>query len=402
MNPEEPAEKPGIKAAAVLVAAGSGTRMGRPKQFLPLGGRTVLEWSLAPFLAMPEFEKIILVLSAAHLKEHGSRLASDRVVVVEGGKTRLESVRRGFACVSEDLDVVAVHDGARPLVGQDVVRAVLQEAYESGAAIAAVPVKDTLKKVTNKQMWVSQTPVRSSYWAAQTPQGYRREILEDALAKFSAEKDATDESQLVEKSGHRVKIVPSSYENFKITTPEDLVMAEAVLEERQGGNRRTAVGFGFDIHRLAQGRELWLAGVKLDSPRGLLGHSDGDAALHAACDAILGALGAGEIGLMFPPENPKIKNIPSRDIAAAVMAKLITAGGILAHLDLTLVAQEPKLSPHYESFRQSLSKVFSVPHERVNIKAKTHEGLESLGRGEALACYAVATLLLPQSPAPQA
>ncbi|MDE1975732.1 MAG: 2-C-methyl-D-erythritol 4-phosphate cytidylyltransferase [Elusimicrobia bacterium] len=399
MSPEAAGERPPLKAAAVLVAAGSGTRMGRPKQFLPLGGRTVVEWSLAAFSALEEVEKIILVLSAEHVKEHGAKLSSARVQVIEGGKTRLDSVRRGFACVGEDCDVVAVHDGARPLVSAEVVRAVLQEAYESGAAVAAVPVKDTLKKVTNKQLWVSQTPVRSSYWAAQTPQGYRREILEEALAKFPALKDATDESQLVEKAGKKVKIVPSSYENFKITTPEDLVMAEALLEERQGGRRRTAVGFGFDIHRFAPGRELWLAGVKLDYPKGLLGHSDGDAALHAAADAILGALGSGDIGLMFPSENPKIKNIPSKDIVAAVMAKLITAGGVLAHLDVTLVAQEPKLSPHYERFRESIAAIFGVPRERVNVKAKSHEGLESVGRGEALACYAVATLLLPESSA---
>jgi len=397
VSSEAAGDKPQIRATAVLVAAGSGTRMGRPKQFLPLRGKTVVEWSLAPFLAMEEFEKIVLVLSAEHVKEHGARLSSPRVQIVEGGKTRLDSVRRGFACVGEDSDVVAVHDGARPLVSQDVVRAVLQEAYESGAAVAAVPVKDTLKKVTNKQLWVSQTPVRSSYWAAQTPQGYRREILEEALAKFPAVKDATDESQIVEKAGKKVKIVPSSYENFKITTPEDLVMAEALLEERQGGRRRTAVGFGFDIHRLATGRDLWLAGVKLDFPKGLLGHSDGDAALHAAADAVLGALGSGDIGIMFPSENPKIKNIPSKDIVAAVLAKLITAGGVLAHLDVTLVAQEPKLSPHYEVFRESLSRIFGVPRERVNVKAKSHEGLESVGRGEALACYAVATLLLPET-----
>lgn len=384
-----------MKCAAIVVAGGSGSRMGRPKQFLPLGDKTVVENALDAFLQVQEVELVVLVTTPDNIKEHGARLASERVKLVESGATRMLSVRNGFASVPEDVEVVAVHDGARPLITPAIVRAALDEAYESGAALPAVPVKDTLKKVTNKQLWISGTPARSSFWAAQTPQCYRREILAEALDKFPDEKNATDESQLVEKSGHKVKIVPSSYENFKITTPEDLTMAEALLEERRGGRRRTSVGFGFDIHQLVAGRELWLAGIKLEHSKGLLGHSDGDAVLHAAGDAILGALGAGEIGIMFPPDNPKIKNIPSKDIIAAVLAKLITAGGSLAHLDVTLVAEEPKLKPHYEAFKASLCALFGVGADRINLKAKSHEGLDSVGRGEAIACYAVATLQLP-------
>ncbi len=384
-----------MKCAAIIVAGGSGSRMGRPKQFLPLADKTVVETSLDAFLQVSEIEQIVLVTTPDNIQEHGARLASERVKLVESGETRMLSVRNGFKQIAEDVEVVAVHDGARPLITPAIVRAALDEAFESGAALPAVPVKDTLKKVTNKQLWISATPVRSSFWAAQTPQCYRREILQEALDKFPDEKNATDESQLVEKSGHKVKIVPSSYENFKITTPEDLTMAEALLEERRGGRRRTSVGFGFDIHQLVEGRELWLAGVKLDHKKGLLGHSDGDAVLHAAGDAVLGALGAGEIGIMFPPDNPKIKGIPSKDIIAAVLAKLITAGGTLSHLDVTLVAEEPKLKPHYEAMKASLVSLFGVPAARVNLKAKTHEKLDALGRGEAIACYAVATLLLP-------
>jgi 2-C-methyl-D-erythritol 4-phosphate cytidylyltransferase/2-C-methyl-D-erythritol 2,4-cyclodiphosphate synthase len=384
-----------MKSAAIIVAGGSGTRFGQPKQFLPLGDKTVVETSLQAFLDIAEVEQIILVTTPENIQAHSTRLASDRVKLVASGETRMQSVRNGFAQVAEDVEVVAVHDGARPLITPAIIRASLDEAQQSGAALPAVPVKDTLKKVTSKQLWVSSTPVRSSFWAAQTPQCYRREILQEALEKFPEEKNATDESQLVEKSGYKVKIVPSTYENFKITTPEDLTMAEALLEERKGGRRRAAVGFGFDIHRLAEGRELWLAGIKLEHKKGLVGHSDGDAVLHAAGDAVLGALGAGEIGLMFPPENPKIKGIASKDIIAAVMAKLITAGGVLSHLDVTLVAEEPKLKPHYDAFRASLAALFSVPEARINLKAKSHEGLDSLGRGEAIACYAVATLLLP-------
>lgn len=384
-----------MKAAAIIVAAGSGSRMGRPKQFLPLGDSTVCEQALAQFLSVDDVERVVMVMTPENVKLHGPRLSGPRVVCVDGGETRMDSVRNGFAHVPEDAEVVAVHDGARPLITAAIIRSCLDEAFESGAALPAVAVKDTLKKVASKSLWVSATPVRSAYWAAQTPQCYRREILDEALARFPDDRKATDESQLVEKAGHRVKIVPSSYENFKITTPEDLVMAEALLEERRGGRRRAAVGFGFDIHRLVAGRELWLAGVKLEHDKGLLGHSDGDAVLHAAGDAVLGALGAGEIGMMFPPENPKIKGIPSKDIIAAVMAKLITAGGSISNLDVTLVAEEPKLKPHYDAFRASLSQLFNVGAGRINLKAKSHEGLGEIGKGEAIACYASATLLLP-------
>ena len=248
------------------------------------------------------------------------------------------SVRNGFKEVSEDAEVVAVHDGARSLVTPEIIRAVIEEATDSGAAVPAVQVKDTLKKVTNKQMWISDTPARSAYWAAQTPQCYRREVLEEALNRFPDARAATDESQLVEKCGQKVRVVPSSYENFKITTPEDLVMAEALLEQRQGGRRRIAVGFGFDIHRLVEGRELWLAGVKLAGKKGLLGHSDADAVLHAAADAVLGAFGGGEIGVLFPPDEPKWKDIASKDIVAEVIKRLKDAGGSVSNLDVTIVA----------------------------------------------------------------
>ena len=252
-----------MKVEAVIVAGGSGSRMGRPKQFLPLAGKTVVEWSIETFLAVPEIERIILVTSAENIREYGQRLAGPRVKLVESGPTRMGSVRNGFQAVAEDTEVVAVHDGARSLVTPEIIRATIAEAYDSGAAVPAVQVKDTLKKVTNKAMWISDTPARTAFWAAQTPQCYRREVLEEALNRFPDARAATDESQLVEKAGHKVRVVPSSYENFKITTPEDLIMAEALLAQRQGGPRRTAVGFGFDIHRLVEGRELWLAGVRL-------------------------------------------------------------------------------------------------------------------------------------------
>ncbi|MBI5201221.1 MAG: 2-C-methyl-D-erythritol 4-phosphate cytidylyltransferase [Elusimicrobia bacterium] len=385
-----------MKAGAIIVAAGSGTRMGRPKQFLPLRGRPVVEWTLDTFLSVPNVEEIVLVMTAENIAAHGERLKSDRVRVVAGGDTRMESVKNGLAALSEDVDIIAVHDGARPLVTPEVIRACLEEAEESGACVPAVPVKDTLKKVTNKQMWVSGTPERSTYWLAQTPQTYRREFLEEAIVKFPKEKNATDESQLVERAGHKVKIVPSTYENIKITTPEDLAIAGAFMDRRIGAPPgESRAGFGFDIHKLVANRELWLAGVQLEHKKGLLGHSDGDVVLHAACDAILGACGLGEIGMMFPPEDKSIKGIASKEIVKKVLAKVKAKGARILHLDVTLVAEEPKLKPHYGQLSESLQKLFSLPEGRVSLKAKSHEGLGEIGKGEAISCYAVATVSLP-------
>jgi 2-C-methyl-D-erythritol 4-phosphate cytidylyltransferase/2-C-methyl-D-erythritol 2,4-cyclodiphosphate synthase len=387
-----------MKAGAIIVSGGSGSRMGRPKQFLPLAGSTVAEWSLRCFAGMPEVEQIVLVLGEDALAEHGERLAGGKVVVVPAGPTRMGSVRNGFAALKKGLEVVAVHDGARSLVTPEIVRATLEKAALTGAAVAAVPVKDTLKKVSKGTETVAATPDRAEHWAAQTPQTYKVSVLAAALEKFKDDADATDESQLVEKNGVKVSVITSSYENFKITTPEDMVMAEAILQTRNGaGALLPRTGFGFDIHRLEAGRELWLSGVKLPHSKGLLGHSDGDAVLHAACDAVLGALGLGEIGIAFPPSDPKFKGLASKEIVAHTSALVATARGKIIHIDCTLIAEEPKLKPHYAAMKASLARLFALPESRVSLKAKSHEGLGEIGRGEAIACHAVATVLAPDA-----
>jgi 2-C-methyl-D-erythritol 4-phosphate cytidylyltransferase / 2-C-methyl-D-erythritol 2,4-cyclodiphosphate synthase len=317
------------------------------------------------------------------------------VKVVAAGPTRMGSVRNGVKALPAGLEVIAVHDGARSLVTPAIVRATVEEALNSGAAVAAVPVKDTLKRVAKGWSLVVGTPERSEHWAAQTPQTYRAEILKDALERYADDADATDESQLVERAGRKVAVVPSSYENFKITTPEDLVMAEAILQSRAGGARETRVGFGFDIHRLVEGRELILAGSRIPHTKGLLGHSDGDAVLHAACDAVLGALGLGEIGIAFPPSDPKFKGLDSRAIVAHTLETVRAASAEIVHLDCTLIAEEPKMKPHYAAMKASLAAVFGLPESRVSLKAKSHEGLGEIGRGEAISCHAVATVRAP-------
>ncbi|MFH1619714.1 MAG: 2-C-methyl-D-erythritol 4-phosphate cytidylyltransferase, partial [bacterium] len=303
--------------AAVVVAGGAGTRMGRPKQYLNILGRPMVEWSVEAFRAVGKCVEIVLVLSPEDIALHGKEWEKRGVRIAQAGATRLESVRNGLSALSGSPEVVAVHDGARPLVSGDIILACLREAARHGAAVPAVAVKDTLK-IVSKQNKVEKTADRSAFWAAQTPQCYRRKLLEKALKKFRAEKDATDESQLVERAGTEVRVVPSSYDNIKVTTPEDLLMAEVLMKRKIGKrvcSEMIRVGFGYDIHRMVEGRPLILGGVRVPHNKGLLGHSDGDAVLHAVSDAALGSIGAGEIGVFFPPIDLTIRGIPSTAIA---------------------------------------------------------------------------------------
>ena len=366
--------------------------MGKPKQFLPLVNRGVCEWSLKAFEDLPEVKEIVLVLSGENVSAEGSRLTRGKVKVVEGGDTRLASVTNGLQALSDSIDVVAVHDGARPLIDRETILNTYKAACESGAAVAAVPAKDTLKEIEGE--FVKATPDRSRYWQAQTPQTYRREVLAQALERFRDEKDATDESQLVERAGCKVRIVRSRYENLKITTPEDLVIAEALMGD---GVQETRTGFGYDIHRLVEGRPMVICGMTIEHDKGPKGHSDGDVVLHAVSDAVLGAIGEGEIGIAFPPSDPAFKGISSRKIAAFVLEKAEAKKAKILSLDVTIVAEEPKIKPHYAALKSSLADSFSLPQSRVNLKAKSHEGLGEIGAGNAIACYAVVSLRLPSS-----
>ena len=363
--------------------------MGRPKQMLPLGGKPVLVRTVEAFKKASGVREIIVVTPPGNRAELNRYFAD--LIYADPGSTRLESVKNGFAKVSPAAGTVAVHDGARPLVNPAAIEACLQTAAREGAAVLAVPVKDTVKVCQNGA--VEKTLDRSVLWAAQTPQCYRREILAESLEKFGAEKDATDESQLVEKLGVKVRVVPSDYKNNKITTPEDLVFAEALVDE----NVIYRTGFGFDLHRLEPGRKLFIGGVEIPHTKGFLGHSDGDLVLHALCDAILGALCAGEIGILFPPTDESIKGISSVTIAKKVLEIVRAHHAEIEHMDATIITEEPKMKPHYEAVRRSLSQVFEVPLERISFKSKSHEHVGEIGRAEAAMCQAVATLKIRSS-----
>ncbi len=376
-------------SSAVIVAGGSGTRMGRPKQMLPLAGRPVLVRTLEAWRQTPGVREIVVVTPEENRPELDKYFPG--LIYAQPGATRLESVKNGFAKTSVQAQTVAVHDGARPLVNPAAAHACLAAAAQYGAAVLAVPVKDTVK--VGAEGFVQQTLDRASLWAAQTPQCYRREILAAALEKFGDEKDATDESQLVEKLGLKVRLVPSDYKNNKITTPEDLVFAEALLEEKT--IYRT--GFGFDLHRLEPGRKMFVGGVEIPYTKGFLGHSDGDLVLHALCDAILGALCAGEIGILFPPTDNSIKGISSVTIAKKVLEIVRAHRAEIDHIDATIITEEPKMKPHYEAVRRSLAAIFEMPLEQVSFKSKSHEHVGEIGRAEAAMCQAVATLKIRSS-----
>lgn len=371
-------------SSAVIVAGGSGSRMGRPKQMLPLGAKPVLVRTVEAFLQTPEIKEIVVVTPPENRAELQKRFPG--IVFADPGKTRLLSVKNGFLKTSAASQLVAVHDGARPLVEPAHISACLQAARQYGAAVLAVPVKDTVKVCEGG--FVQNTLDRAVLWAAQTPQCYRRPVLAEALEKFGQEEGATDESQLIEKLGIKVRVVPSSYKNNKITTPEDLIFAEALLEN----SVIYRTGFGFDLHRLEPGRKLFIGGAEIPHTKGFLGHSDGDLVLHALCDAVLGALCAGEIGILFPPTDESIKGISSVKIVKKVLEIVRSRHAQIEHIDATIITQEPKIKPHYETVRKSLAKVFEMPLENVSFKSKSHEHVGEIGRGEAAMCHAVATL----------
>ncbi len=373
-------------AGAVIVAGGLGKRMGRPKQMLPLAGVPVLVRAVKAFEKIPCVKQIVVVTSPEIqeiLKKYFSHLTFARP-----GQTRLGSVINGVQALDSRVQAIAVHDGARPLVSSEAALRCLRRGYTEEAAVLAVPVKDTIKQV--RAGAVERTLERNALWAAQTPQCYRAHVLRRALDKFGHLQDATDESQLVERLGVSVKIETSDYQNLKITTPEDLVMAEAFLSS--GAKLRT--GFGFDLHRMAQDRKFIIGGVEIPHQKGFVGHSDGDVVLHAICDAILGALCLGEIGLLYPPSDPTIKGIDSKEIAARVLQIVSENDAQIVHMDVTLVTQEPKISPHYPVVRASLAKIFNMDEKDVSFKSKSHEHVGEIGRGEAAMCHAVVTLMI--------
>jgi 2-C-methyl-D-erythritol 4-phosphate cytidylyltransferase/2-C-methyl-D-erythritol 2,4-cyclodiphosphate synthase len=305
--------------------------------------------------------------------------------VVAGGARRQDSVAAAFRAVSDRCDVVVIHDAARPFASVDLIARTIAAAAESGAALAAVEARDTVKQV--RDHIVSATLDRRTIFLAQTPQAFRRDVLRDALAITT---DATDEAALAEQAGHAVRVVDGEASNIKITTPDDLAMADAISQRATKPGRTGRAGLGYDLHRLVEGRPLILGGVTIPFDRGLEGHSDADAVCHAVTDAILGAAGAGDIGRHFPDTDPRWKGASSLDLLRRAVEIVREHGLAVGNVDATVILERPKLAPYVDAMCARLAEVLGVTIDRVSIKGKTNEGVGELGRGEAIAVHAIA------------
>ena len=373
-----------MHVAAIIVAGGRGERAGAgvPKQFVDLGGgRTMLDMTIAAFVATPQITEVIVAVPAGYLDRVRS---SERVRAVEGGARRQDSMANAFALVPENAEVVLVHDAARPYVSQRLIVETIDSAARHGAAIAALPVRDTVKRAPpiGHSRVIRETLPRDEIFLAQTPQGFRRDILAAAITAAAAF-EVTDEATLVERTGVDVHIVNGDPANVKVTMPEDLMHARTPA---------IRVGTGYDLHRLVDGRPLILAGVHIAFDRGLDGHSDADIVCHAVTDAILGAASLGDIGRFFPDTDPQWKDADSIELLRGAVAAVRAAGFTVGNVDVTVIAERPKLLPYLEQMRANLAAALGIGVETVSIKGKTNEKVDAAGRGEAMACHAVALI----------
>jgi 2-C-methyl-D-erythritol 4-phosphate cytidylyltransferase/2-C-methyl-D-erythritol 2,4-cyclodiphosphate synthase len=309
------------------------------------------------------------------------------IQVVPGGERRQDSVARAFAAAADRADIVAIHDAARPLVTDAVIRRTIEAAADHGAAIAAIRARDTVKRSDAADRIVETLP-RDVIYLAQTPQAFRVNVLRDALAFAD---DVTDEASLVERAGHPVKLVEGDPWNLKITTPEDLDMAERLLVPRPAAPA-LRIGNGYDLHRLVVGRPLVLGGVPVPFEKGLQGHSDGDAVCHAVTDAVLGAAGAGDIGRHFPDTDAAWKDANSLELLRRACDLVRADGYAVVNVDVVVIAQQAKVAPHADRMRRNLASALSCDMSQVSIKGKTNEGVDSMGAGESIAVHAVALL----------
>jgi 2-C-methyl-D-erythritol 4-phosphate cytidylyltransferase/2-C-methyl-D-erythritol 2,4-cyclodiphosphate synthase len=396
-------EQSKVEFVGVVVAAGRSTRFGGPraKQFLDLAGQTVLERSIASLAALPAVDGVVVVLAEDELdgpRASDLRGRADVLAVVAGGKTRADSVRAGLRVI-ESVPYVLIHDAARPLASPELVEAVIAATRRHGAAIPGLPIPDTVKRLAGAEddegPWVGETLARGTLRLAQTPQGARSDWLMQALDAMSNEGvEVTDESAALERAGHRVAVVAGDAANRKITSAEDLDDARRRLAGDETGLR---IGSGFDVHRFGEGRRLMLGGIEFPGEEGLEGHSDADVVLHAVMDALLGAAGMGDIGVLFPPEDQQFAGADSRVLARQVSRAIAQRGCRVINVDLTVLAERPKIRSRVEEMRAAIADAIEVQPDRIGIKATTLERLGALGRGEGIACQAVALLSRSES-----
>ena len=375
--------------AVLIVAAGRGERAGGavPKQFALLGGVPVIARAVDAFGEM----QVFVVVGEGQHETLAEALGSREVAaVITGGATRQESVRNGLAAIKAagGADKVLVHDAARPLLPRTVLDALIAALDTHEGAVPVLPVADSLVRGDES---MGETVDRSDLWRVQTPQAFRMDALMTSLSHWSGEA-ATDEAQVVRAAGFTVATVPGDTMLDKITHPADFARAEAMLASRMTSRSAS----GYDVHRLTQGEELWLGGIRIAHTHGLSGHSDADVALHAITDAVLGTIGAGDIGSHFPPSDPQWRGAASHQFLAHAASLVVARGGIVDFVDLTLICEAPKIGPHREAMRTRIAEILRVPTSRVSVKATTTERLGFTGRGEGIAAQAIATVRVPE------
>ncbi len=382
------------RVGAVVVAAGSSTRAGggTPKQFRMLGTRPMFVAAVEPLLE--DCDEIVIVVPAGTESRAASMARSagipeGRVKLVAGGPRRQDSVANGVAALSSDVGIVLVHDAARPFATRALVARVIEAAAEHGAAVPAVPATDSVKRVENGEVVASLD--RSVLVLTQTPQGFRRDVLERAMASC-ADTDVTDDAQCVEMSGHAVVVVAGEPGNVKLTHPSDLEAAVTRAAEASGLDRPARVGIGSDVHRLTVGRKLVLCGVEVPFDKGLDGWSDADVATHAVMDALLGAVAERDIGHHFPPGEEEYRGASSISLLRKVVRLLRSMGYVPSSIDVTIVAEAPRLAPHIDAMRHTLAGATGLSSGDVSVKATTTEGTGAEGAGEAISASAVAVV----------
>lgn len=386
-----------MKTVAIIPAGGAGHRLGSAiaKQYLLLDGIPVLVRTLKIFQLAEIIDEIVLVVPEDDLTFVREQLIEKYDLtkvkfIVAGGKERQNSVRSGLSKISEKCDVVIIHDGVRPLLTEEMINHVVAAAKSDGAASLGVKVKDTVKQTANGDI-VEATVPRNNLWLTQTPQAFTCDILKKAYAAALSDKFyGTDDASLVERIGVKVKMIAGSYENIKITTPDDLIVAEALIKNKTGAHVKTRSGFGYDSHRFAAGRKLILGGVEITFDCGLQGHSDADALIHAVCDALLGAAGCGDIGRHFPDNDQAYKDISSIILLERVNKIIKEKGFLINNIDATVVMEKPKLAPYAAAMVTNIARTLGISDTAVNVKAKTNEGMGFVGRNEGVAVFATA------------
>lgn len=390
------------ETVAIIVAAGRGARAGGggPKQYRTLADEAVLAHTTRAFLDHPGIDAVRVIIHADDRDLYAEAMAgllSHKKLLppVPGGKERQDSVRLGLESLDAQApSLVLVHDAARPFIDAATISRVIDAARQNGGAIAALPVFDTLKKSDGgTHPCIGDTVPREGLWRAQTPQAFRYDAIL-AAHRAAAGEALTDDAAVAERAGIKVSLVPGSPDNMKITQAEDFGMAEILLG-RKKAMMEFRSGHGFDVHQFEDGNAVILCGVAIPHGKRLKGHSDADAGMHALTDAILGAIGEGDIGDHFPPSEAKWKGAPSRIFLEKARDLVAEKGGAITHCDVTLICEAPKIGPHRAAMRAALAEILNISVDRVSVKATTTEQLGFTGRREGIAALATATVRLP-------